>query len=176
MALPVLVRAATRSDTEAITAMLAPEVAAGTVLPRVVHPADFLVAEQGGILVGAVALTPWTDDVVELGSLVSRRRGLGVGRRLVEAVFERAGLDGFRSVVALTSIDGWFQQLGFVSHARAPWEQASAGPRLVSHPESHLDAAVCWKARAVCAGCARLASCRQRLMVRAVSVSTRRVA
>ncbi|HCH63298.1 MAG TPA: hypothetical protein DFR83_10865 [Deltaproteobacteria bacterium] len=176
MSSPVHVRPARASDVDAIQAMLAPEVDAGTVLPRVVQPHEFLVAELGGELVGVVAMSQWTTEVVELGALVSTQRGRGVGRRLVRAVLERATTDGFRSVVALTSIDRWFVRLGFVPHSAAPWELASRQPMLVTRSEPHLDAAVCWKASAVCAGCARLAQCRQRMMVRSVSMPSRQVA
>ena len=176
MSSPALVRAAQTADVAAIRALLAPEVEAGTILPRVVRPEDFLVALLDGEVVGAVAMTRWTEDVVELGSLVSARPGLGLGRALVHAVLEKASQERFRSVVALTAIDGWFTRLGFQAHPTPPWALASRHPVLVAPSDDRLDAAVGWKAAAVCAGCARLGRCQQRLVVRAVASETRRVA
>ena len=176
MSSPAFVRAARSADVDAIRVLLAPEVEAGTILPRVVRPEDFLVALMDGEIVAVVAMTRWTDEVVELGSLVSARPGLGLGGSLVQAVMEQASLQGFRSVVALTAIDGWFTRLGFRAHPTAPWALASRQPVLVSSLDDRLDAAVGWKAATVCAGCARLGRCRQRMVVRAVASETRRVA
>ena len=100
MSSQVFVRAALAADVDAIRDLLAPEVEAGTILPRVVRPDDFLVALLDGEIVAAVAMTRWTDDVVELGSLVSARPGLGLGRAMVQAVLKKAALDlGFAAVV-----------------------------------------------------------------------------
>jgi N-acetylglutamate synthase-like GNAT family acetyltransferase len=171
------VRAARPGDIPSLEALLAPEVAAGTILPRVVVAEDFLVAElRGAGIVGAVATSMWTEDVVELGSLVSARGGLGIGRMLVEAVMQRAALAGFRSVVALTGLNDWFGRLGFVSHPTRPWALARRQPVLLTSCEPHVDAAVGWKASTVCSGCSRLSGCSQALMVRAVPAIARQVA
>lgn len=176
MSSQVFVRAALAADVDAIRDLLAPEVEAGTILPRVVRPEDFLVALLDGEIVAAVAMTRWTDDVVELGSLVSARPGLGLGRAMVQAVLKKAALEQFRRVVALTAIDGWFTRLGFRAHPTAPWALASDRPVLVTASDDCLDAAVGWKASTVCAGCARLGRCRQHMVVHAVASETRRVA
>jgi N-acetylglutamate synthase-like GNAT family acetyltransferase len=173
----ITTRKAASADVAAIGLLLAPEVAAGTILPMEIRPEDFLVAElDGETLVGAVAMRRWTDDVIELGSLVSGRSGLGVGRHLVQAVLERASQTGFRSVVALTSLDGWFGRLGFSPHALHPWALAHRQPLLLSGSAHHIDSAVSWKAESACAHCTRLATCQQHLMVRAVSARRRKVA
>ena len=157
--------------------MLAPEVAAGTVLPRVVVPEDFLVAvDEDDRLVGMVGLSWWSSDVIELGSLVSAVRGRGVGGRLVAAVFEVAAQKGARSVVALTALDGWFGRQGFHPRPVAPWALARQAPVLLASDSPWLESAVARKARSSCASCPLLARCRQHLMVRAVAVPARQVA
>jgi len=173
----IITRNAVSADLTAIGLLLAPEISAGTILPMEIRPEDFLVAElNGDTLVGAVAMRRWTDDVIELGSLVSGRSGMGVGRHLVQAVLERASQTGFRSVVALTSLDGWFGRLGFSPHALHPWALARRQPQLISESAPHIDSAVSWKASSACAHCTRLATCQQRLMVQAVPARARKVA
>lgn len=171
------IRPAGPSDRGAIEALLAPEVAAGTLLPRSVDPTEFLVADGGERgLVGAVGLAWWTADVVELGSLVAAVSGEGIGSRLVDAVLDRAAREGARSVVALTALDGWFQRRGFGVHPVAPWALARRSPVLVPGESLHIDAALGQKATGSCHRCPRLAGCSQHLMVRAVHARSRRVA
>jgi len=156
---PPLVRAATAADVSAIEALMRPEVARGTLLPRQVKPEDFLVAEGGA---AAAALTAWTPDVVELGSVVSGERGRGLGRLLVEAACREAVARGFKTVALLTGIPGFFSGLGFAGRDNPPWLPEGAAPLRPGIPE-----AVAAKAR-TCRACPRLAGCRQQLMVRHV--------
>ncbi len=187
MTLAFEVRPARPHEAEAIHDVMAPEVAAGTVLPREVRTEDFWVASRpNGEIIGVVALSAWSNRVVELGSLVSARPGAGVGQALVDAVLEAAARQGFEEVVALTSIDQWFERIGFSRHRRAPWQaaQAETSPlSLVDHrqaaPETRdavLHEAVDNKSRMSCRGCPRLSACRQHLMVRSVSWAQRCVA
>jgi len=174
---PLRTRPARPTDRVAIEALLAPEVAAGTVLPRTVDPADFLVAELDGHgIVGVVGMASWTADVVELGSLVSSLRGRGVGQLLVDAVLRHAVEAGAESVVALTGLQAWFTRRGFVAHTVQPWALARRQPVLLSADRPRVDAAAAAKARTSCALCPHLASCAQHLMVRPVKKADRKVA
>lgn len=159
---PVRVRPARPGDRAAIEAALAPEIAAGHVLPRLVDPVAFLVAVRGERIVGTVALDAIEGGVVELGALVAVEKGEGIGRRLVEAALERARRAGFHTVVALTSSPGFFEAAaGFVPMPVAPWAVA----RENAAPEGPAASAIRRKAR-TCAGCARLAGCAQVLLGR----------
>jgi len=162
----VRVRPARLADEPAIRDLLAPAVAAGEVLPRAVVAGDFLVAEDPDGIVGAVALTAWTDRVVELGSLVAARKGRGLGARLVQAALDEAARLGFQEVVALTALDKWFARRGFVVEPVAPWSLARSTPVLVQPPleDSPVLEATAAKARRSCARCPRLARCQQVLM------------
>jgi len=164
LAAPPNVRAATASDVSAIEALMRPEVARGALLPRQVRPEDFLVAEglvaEG--IAAAAALTAWTPDVAELGSVVSGERGRGLGRLLVEAACREAAARGFKTVALLTGIPGFFSGLGFTSRDNPPWLPEGAIPLRPGIP-----GAVAVKAW-TCAACPRLAGCRQQLMVRHV--------
>ncbi len=162
------IRPAIAADVPAIRALMAPEIARGNLLPRAVDPADFLVAEDDGELVGTVALSPWTEDVVELGSLVSALRGVGLGAALVEAAAEEAGRRGYDVVVALTGIAPFFERAGFERLRAAPWARARGCESLSEGPL--LDRAIAAKSRR-CAGCDRLGACAQTLLARATDVA-----
>lgn len=150
---------ATDADIPAIQALMAPHVASGAVLPRVVVAADFLVARVQGRIEGCVALTPWTDEVIELGSLVSARPGLG--RLLVEAACDLAEARGCQQIVALTGVADFFLRCGFEPQPAAPWAVARG---MVGGPP-----AVAAKARK-CAACPLLAGCAQTLLARPVKI------
>lgn len=162
----MMVRDARPEDVRQIEAVMAPAVAAGTVLPRLVRADDFLVAEDPhGQLVGVVALAPWSDDVVELGSLVSALPGRGLGALLVAAAVQEAARRGYSNIVALTGISGFFTRLGFLSVADRPWARARGCATLPVAEFPALSEAVANKARR-CAACPRLAGCGQDLLVR----------
>ena len=155
------IRPATAADRSAITRLMAPEIARGTLLPRAVDPADFLVATRGSEILGAVALSAWSDEVVELGALVAGPRGLGIGAALVEAAVSEACNKGYTEIVALTSLVSFFERAGFRRLGAAPWALARGCATL---PEGrHLDQAIASKAR-ICAACDRLGACAQALM------------
>ncbi|MCB9741393.1 MAG: GNAT family N-acetyltransferase [Alphaproteobacteria bacterium] len=166
------VRPARAADRSAIEALLAPEIEAGTVLFREVDPADFIVAADGAALLGAVALTPWSAAVAELGSLVSAAPGRGVGAALIDAVMDEARRRGHREIVALTGIPGFFERLGFTSQARTPHAVArqEPSPRLL---DTGLEDAIAYKAGR-CAACPRLAGCSQSLLSKGLRVESRR--
>ncbi|RME22143.1 MAG: GNAT family N-acetyltransferase [Deltaproteobacteria bacterium] len=167
---PPRIEAATTPDLPAIDALLAPHIASGRVLPRKASADAFLVARQapghGGSIVGAVALTAWSDRVVELGSLAVDAPGLGLGTRLVRAAEERAAALGFDRVVALTSSPGFFLRCGWQPSAHSPWARARALDADPAPPM--LSAALDRKAQA-CAACPRLATCTQTMLVTSVA-------
>ena len=169
----VVVRPARAEEGAVIAALMAPEIAAGNLLPRVVKPEDFLVATHGEDVVGAVGLGAWTDDVAELGSLVSAAPGRGVGVALVEAALAEAGARGYRTVVALTGIPGFFVRQGFDVARATPWARARGCETLPVSPT--LDRALSAKAR-ICAACPRLAGCQQVLLAVSVAQALRAVA
>lgn len=156
------VRHARSGDVPAIEALLAPEIAAGTVLPREVDPHDFLVASEGSVLLGAVALTPWSGAVAELGSLVSSAPGRGVGAALVRSLAQEARRRGHRELVALTGIPSFFERLGWAAQARTPHALAR-GERAPHLLDEGLEQAIDYKAER-CGACPRLASCAQTLL------------
>lgn len=154
------IRPARESDRSAITRLMKPHIASGALLPREADPAAFLVAEVHGELLGCVALTVWTAEVVELGSLVSERPGLG--RLLVEAAVHAAAAAGFRSVVALTGAPVFFERCGFQSEAVAPWAVARGLGRASEDVATKAER---------CRRCPRLGGCQQVLLRRSLRPS-----
>ena len=76
---------------------------------------NFLVAEDGGAIVGAIGLEKF-DSVALLRSAVvsSEHRGTGVGRELVERILVRAEEEGLDAVYLLTTTaEDYFPRFGF---------------------------------------------------------------
>jgi amino-acid N-acetyltransferase len=108
-------------EVETIRALFAAEVAAGLMLPRspeqiLRHLDDWLVAEEGGEIVGCVSLVFFNGTLAEVRSLAVRsdQRGRGIGSRLIEAALSLARQHGVRRVLTLTRAAGLFERLGFV--------------------------------------------------------------
>jgi N-acetylglutamate synthase-like GNAT family acetyltransferase len=116
----MLIRQATQEDIDAIDALMAPEIEAGTLLDRSVDAHQFLVACLNGKIVGTVALRLLTNTVAELCSLTTALRGEGLGRRLVDAAIIRAQECGFRHVVAISGTPEFFHQCKFRQLPDAP--------------------------------------------------------
>jgi len=77
--------------------------------------AGFLVAEEEGVVVGAIGLESF-DSVALLRSAVVARhlRSTGVGRQLVERALERADREGVNDVYLLTTTaEDYFPRFGF---------------------------------------------------------------
>lgn len=111
-------------EVETIRALFAEEVAAGLMLPRspeqiLQNLGHWLVADQGGEVIGCVSLVFFNGALAEVRSLAVRpdRRGRGVASRLVEAALDEARARGVRRVLALTRAAGLFERLGFVRDA-----------------------------------------------------------
>lgn len=83
---------------------------------------DFLVAEDGGAIVGCCALHIWSADLAEVRSLAVAESHWkrGIGRRMVERGMEEARAIGVSRVFALTYQPEFFERLGF---ARVPKER-----------------------------------------------------
>ena len=115
-----LITAATEGDIDGIEALMAPNVKKQLVLARskediLSHLGNFLVARDGGRLVGCVALRGFGEGLYEIRSLAVDAvfMGRGIGTRLVEACLENAvGQDG-NLVFTLTLRPNLFLRLGF---------------------------------------------------------------
>ncbi|MEB2286567.1 MAG: GNAT family N-acetyltransferase [Anaerolineae bacterium] len=116
----MIIRQPHADEVEAILALFARDVAAGLMLPR---PADemrqqldrWLVAEQGGQMVGCVSLVYYNGTLAEVRSLAVHpdHRGNGVASQLVTAVVAMARARGLRRVLTLTRAAHLFERLGF---------------------------------------------------------------
>jgi len=125
---PIL-RTASLDDVEAIHRLIAEHVADGHLLPRqraeiAAHASRFVVAVHGRQVVACADLAPLSRQVAEVRSLVvsGSVRSRGIGRRLVEALAERAAASGFETLCAFTHAAGYFVHMGFsiVPHTWLP--------------------------------------------------------
>jgi amino-acid N-acetyltransferase len=123
------IRSAGPADADAIHALIAAHVADGHLLPRerneiLVHAHRFVVAVDGGRVVGCADLAPLSRTVAEVRSLVVDEdvRSVGVGRALVGEAIRRATAAGFDRLCAFTHAARYFVQLGFsiVPHVWVP--------------------------------------------------------
>lgn len=90
-----------------------------------------LIASVAGQAVGCVMYHEAGSDVAEFNRMFvsDDGRGHGIGRLLLEAMFERLIADGYRKV--------FFSSARFLTHARAMYE--SAGFTGIPHPENFPD-------------------------------------
>lgn len=116
----VLIRTARISEVEDIRALFEEEVRAGRMLPRSPHEMrahinDWLVAEEGGAVIGCVSLVFFNDELCELRSLAvaPEQQGRGLGLALIGAAVELARLRGMRRVLSLTRAVELFERAGF---------------------------------------------------------------
>lgn len=116
----VQIRQAAPGDVEAIHGLIADHVASDHLLPRdpdeiARHHDRFVVATEDDEVVGCAELAPLSDTVAEIRSLVvaPHARGDRVGRRLIDAVRERARAAGYARLCAFTHQPGYFVHLGF---------------------------------------------------------------
>ena len=113
-------RQARVADVPAIHALLGRYAESGAMLPRsrsrlYETVRDFIVAEDGGRLVGAGALRTLWEDLGEVCSLAveESHQRRGVGRSIVEDLLSQAILLGLRRVFVLTYLPGYFERFGF---------------------------------------------------------------
>ncbi|HMI46877.1 MAG TPA: arsenic resistance N-acetyltransferase ArsN2 [Gemmatimonadaceae bacterium] len=91
----------------------------------------FIVAEEGGRVIGTVGLERFGSVALLRSAVVSEgRRGGGVGRRLVEHLLDYAESDGIEEVFLLTTTaEDYFPRFGFTRTTRSavpPAVKASA--------------------------------------------------
>ena len=103
--------------------------AQGKMLPR--SPAsiveklrDFMVVLVDGEFAGCGALAIIWTDIAEIRSIAvePRFQGLGLGKKIAQALIDQAEDLGLRRVMALTYVTGFFEKLGFevVDHGSLP--------------------------------------------------------
>jgi len=116
----ILIRKAVEEDVPAIAALINRFAAANLMLARTEEEIyrslrNFLVAEDGGKIVGCGALAMLSPTLAEIRSLAvdSDYHKHGIGRRLVETLVTIARARDVNQVCALTLQDGFFQRLGF---------------------------------------------------------------
>jgi amino-acid N-acetyltransferase len=125
----IALRTATVDEVEGIHGLIEESIAEGHLLPRKreeiasrIH--RFVVAIQAGDVVACAELAPLSRSVAEIRSLVVRRplRGLGVGRRIVEELLERARAARFDELCAFAHSPAYFVRMGFsiVPHVWLP--------------------------------------------------------
>ncbi|HEX2201847.1 MAG TPA: N-acetyltransferase [Longimicrobium sp.] len=99
---------------------------------------EFVVAErEDGTILGCAALRVYTPQLAELGSLAvsEEAHGLGIGRKLVDAIEREAARIGIGTVFALTLQDVFFHKQGYrtVPKEMFPlkvWSDCQACPKL----------------------------------------------
>jgi N-acetylglutamate synthase-like GNAT family acetyltransferase len=123
------IRQASATDAGAIHALIVAHAVDGRLLPRSLdeiarRTQRFLVAEHEGRIVACIDLAPLSTRVAEVRSLVTAHgaRSCGIGRKLVEALEQRALASGFEMLCAFTHAPQYFVQLGFsiVPHTWLP--------------------------------------------------------
>lgn len=121
------IRPARASDVAGLLALMAPQIAAGNLLPRnrqdiLARLGEFLVLESGADgssrrreILGVVALHHYGSGLAEVRSLTIApgHEGRGLGRRLLAALLARARKEGVRRLIALTRAPGFFERSGF---------------------------------------------------------------
>lgn len=132
------IRTAVRADVRKIHDLIEQNQQEGRLLPRSLHELDvhidrFVVAVDGrGSIVGCGELAPLSHTVAEVRSLVvaRRRRGAGVGHRIVNELRQRARHDGYDDLCVFAHHPAYFAHMGFsiVPHTWLP-EKISADCR-----------------------------------------------
>jgi amino-acid N-acetyltransferase len=117
----VIIRRATLADAPAITELVNRYAARGLMLPKSLVQVfeslrEFVVAVDGdGRVLGCGALRLMWHDLAEVRSLAvdEAAQGLGLGRRMVDALVDEAKQMGLARVFALTYQQQFFEKLGF---------------------------------------------------------------
>jgi amino-acid N-acetyltransferase len=125
----VTLRTGTAADAPAIHALILDHLEEGHLLPReldeiVARASRFVVAVHRRRVIACGELAPLSSSVAEIRSLVVGRdaRSLGLSRRLVDELIQRATVAGFRRLCAFTHSPSYFVHLGFsiVPHVWLP--------------------------------------------------------
>jgi amino-acid N-acetyltransferase len=115
-----LTRGAILPDVESIHSIIQPCAATETLLPRSVaelceNVRDFVVAEEGGRIVGCGALHLYGTHLAEIRSIAvsPQSKGRGIGRALVNALMEESQRHMVTCVCLFTRTPEFFRHLGF---------------------------------------------------------------
>ena len=127
----VSIRAARRSDAEAIVVLVNGYAAEGIMLPRTIDSvangiADFVVAvDRRGKLLGCGALKEYSPSLAEVSSLAIERaaHGTGLGKRIVREVESLARKRGVGELFALTLTPAFFESAGYAVADRAAYPE-----------------------------------------------------
>jgi amino-acid N-acetyltransferase len=133
-----LLRTAVRSDARRVHDLIHRNQRAGHLLPRrlselTAHIDRFVVGVDGrGSIVACGELAPLSQSLAEVRSLVvsEKRRGEGLGRRVVDELRRRAKAGGYDDLCVFAHQPGYFAHMGFsiVPHTWLP-EKISADCR-----------------------------------------------
>lgn len=138
------IRGAVIGDVDAIHRLIQINAQRGLLLPRGPNSLyenlqSFILAEDEASqeLLGVAALHVLWSDLAEVRSLAvdDRAKGLGVGRRLVQEVVERAARLGIEKVLSLTLQEEFFRKCGFevvdkIQFPRKVWKDCLSCPKL----------------------------------------------
>ena len=122
-------RPARSQDVEKIATIIAHHASQGLMLPRSVGALtesldSYVVADEGGELVGCGGLDVYTAESAEIYGLATAPEGSppGTGKAIVQALIARARRERIARVFALTLAPGFFSRMGFssVAHTDLP--------------------------------------------------------
>lgn len=125
----VTLRSAGAAEAAAIHGLILDHLQEGHLLPRELdeiagHADRFVVAVHRGRVLACAELAPLSSTVAEVRSLVVgvEARSLGLGRRIVDELVQRASLAGFHQLCAFTHSPAYFVHMGFsiVPHVWVP--------------------------------------------------------
>jgi amino-acid N-acetyltransferase len=116
----MIIRHALAEEVDSIRALFEDEVRAGRMLPRAAedirsHIGDWLVAEDGGQVIGCVSLVFFNQALCEVRSLAVEPayRGQGIAGQLITASLDLARSRDVRRVLTLTRAASVFERVGF---------------------------------------------------------------
>lgn len=114
------IRKATMNDTGAMHALINQYADEGKLLHRTIesiyeHLQCFVVATDGGKIVGTASLHILEQDLAEIRSLTvhAEYNGRGIGKRLVETIIAETKALGIHTLLSLTYQEAFFKKCGF---------------------------------------------------------------
>ncbi len=117
---PAAIRRARVSDAERLYELINYHAARGDMLPKTLDQIynrvrSFNVIDVAGEVVGCAALHITWRDLAEIVSVVTHPdfQGRGLGRRLIEPLFDEARELGLPTIFVLTGAVGFFSRMGF---------------------------------------------------------------